>query len=137
MKPCTAAGGVLMPRNHENGPVYLIYRNGVWDLPKGKLEEGESIPECAVREVQEELGLTAPPQLRGFLCTTFHSYEEDGEMIGKTTHWYRMVRVDDGENSLKPQTEEGITDISLFPVEEALEWVAYDNLKNVLQTLRA
>ena len=54
-----AAGGLLIRSGKEFDAteMLLIFRNSVWDLPKGKLEEGESVPECAVREVSEEIGL--------------------------------------------------------------------------------
>ena len=63
----TAAGGLV--QNNE-GAFLLIYRRGFWDLPKGKLDLGESIPECAVREVQEETGLQTL-DLGPFLCSFF------------------------------------------------------------------
>ena len=48
-----AAGGLVKKRQD-----YLfIYRNGKWDLPKGKLENNEDLAECALREVEEELSL--------------------------------------------------------------------------------
>ncbi len=53
-KPVTAAGGLV---ENEKGEVLLIFRRGKWDLPKGKLDPGETIEQCAVREVEEETGL--------------------------------------------------------------------------------
>ena len=46
-----AAGGLVY--NIEN-QLLMIFRNNKWDLPKGKLEVGENIQECAIREVEEE-----------------------------------------------------------------------------------
>src|SRR4051812_48020306 len=49
-----AAGGLVV---NDGGEMLFIFRRGKWDLPKGKLEEGEDLEECAVREVEEETGL--------------------------------------------------------------------------------
>ena len=50
-----AAGGLVF---NKDGDILMIFRNGKWDLPKGKLEIGESIEECAIREVEEECGIS-------------------------------------------------------------------------------
>ncbi len=52
------AAGVVVVRETEEGPRFLLlraYRN--WDLPKGRLEPGETPLEGAIREVREETGL--------------------------------------------------------------------------------
>ena len=67
-KTIIAAGGLV---ENEKGEILMMFRRGFWDLPKGKLDEGESIETCAVREVQEETGLQNV-QLIYFLCKTYH-----------------------------------------------------------------
>ncbi len=59
-----AAGGLV---SNESGQYLLIFRNGMWDLPKGKREKGESTAENAVREVMEECGIPTP-ELGGQIC---------------------------------------------------------------------
>ena len=49
-----AAGGLVL---NENKELLFIFRRGKWDLPKGKLDEGETIEQCAIREVAEETGV--------------------------------------------------------------------------------
>ena len=90
LKQIRAGGGVLYRYNNSEMEVLLIKRNGVWDLPKGKLEEGEEIDQCAVREVAEEVGIGLP-DIDQYLCNTYHEYEESGELVGKTTVWYSMI----------------------------------------------
>ena len=63
-----AAGGIVMNNEKER---LFIYRFGKWDLPKGKIENGESIKEAALREVQEETGISRPTIITG-LPSTFH-----------------------------------------------------------------
>ena len=61
----TAAGAIpwrLNSANKDQLEVLLIHRPRYddWSWPKGKIDPGETIPECAVREVEEEIGLIAP-----------------------------------------------------------------------------
>jgi len=132
-EPCIAAGGVVL--NSDAGMILLIKRNGVWDLPKGKLEEGETIPECAVREVEEETGLKAL-QIKSALCETYHEYKEHGKLIGKTTHWFLMNGIDIPKQSLTPQKDEGITDLKWEELNRSRELLGYENLKKVVDTLK-
>src|SRR5690606_23151875 len=85
--PVTAAGGVVC---NPDGGVLMIYRRGKWDLPKGKLDEGEAIEACAVREVVEETGLPDELQLGRKICETFHVYAHGAKDMLKVTHWYKM-----------------------------------------------
>lgn len=99
--PIQAAGGLVVNTDKQ---VLLILRRGYWDLPKGKLDEGESIPECAVREVQEETGLKNI-ELEEKLGSTFHVYTEKGITYLKSTDWFLMHSED---TELSPQINEGI-----------------------------
>lgn len=138
MEQITAAGGVLF-REAEEGTgkeaeVLLIYRNGVWDLPKGKLEQNESIKECAAREVSEEVGC-AIPDIHARLTDTYHEYEESGKQIGKTTHWYAMT-LTQPEEALSPEKKEGIHRLEWVPVSQAAQQVGYENLEHLLAAFK-
>jgi 8-oxo-dGTP pyrophosphatase MutT (NUDIX family) len=113
-----AAGGLL--RNDE-GRILMMLRRGKWDLPKGKLDPGETLEQCAVREVGEETGLHEV-RLDGPLLVTYHTYDENGKHILKETHWYRMKA--SSTEPLVPQSEEQIT---------GLRWVDIAGLKPLLQ----
>lgn len=119
-----AAGGVVLNTNED---ILMIFRRGKWDLPKGKLDEGETLEQCAVREVEEETGLTGI-ELGEKITTTYHTYKQFGKHILKESHWYKMRCSKD--QKLVPQTEEDITDI---------KWVNRSNLKkytsNTYQTI--
>jgi 8-oxo-dGTP pyrophosphatase MutT (NUDIX family) len=97
-----AAGGLVL--NSEN-KILLIYRNGKWDLPKGKLDPGEDLPTCAVREVQEETGLKTV-SISQPVGATYHTYFQDGKICLKESNWY-LMRTSQTDN-LVPQAEEGI-----------------------------
>lgn len=133
IEPITAAGGVVFKEDDTREPlVLLIFRRGVWDLPKGKLEEGESVKECAAREVAEEVGISVMPQILFELPDTYHEYEQEGVHYGKTTHWFGMRIPLDSDVDFNPQEEEGIKKVSWFSLSEAQKQVGYDNLNKVL-----
>jgi len=106
-----AAGGIVQRDN-----AYLfIKRNGLWDIPKGKLEKGEGPEEGAVREIEEECGLVAP-KIKEHLLDTWHTFERKDRSILKRTYWYWL---EEGEKApLIPQEEEGITEVAYFKTDQ-------------------
>jgi len=107
-----AAGGLV---KNERKEFLFIYRNDKWDLPKGKIEKGEKIKECAVREVEEECGIIVK-QLGKKIGKTYHAYIYKGEVVLKKSYWFKMKC--EGQDKLKPQKEEGITDARWFTCEK-------------------
>lgn len=107
-----AAGGMV-----RRGNAFLfIKRHGMWDIPKGKLEEGESPEIGAIREIEEECGLVAP-RIVDHLINTWHTYEtKKGKKVLKKTYWYLL---DEAEiTQLVPQEEEGITEVGYFNLDK-------------------
>ena len=102
-----AAGGLVL---NEQGDLLMIFRRGKWDLPKGKLDKGESIEHCALREVMEETGLERVG-LDRLISIGYHEYFDqyiNADVI-KETHWYLMKAP--GNQQLVPQTDEDIVEI--------------------------
>ncbi|GAB3567997.1 hypothetical protein GCM10027578_19830 [Spirosoma luteolum] len=99
-KVIKAAGGVV----NKDEKVLMMFRRGVWDLPKGKLDDGESSRQGAAREVEEETGVRVYVGDR--ICTTWHTYSLNGSRILKRTKWYQMRVINDA--NMAPQAEEGI-----------------------------
>lgn len=132
VEPIAAAGGVVFkyPKPEGEPEVLMIFRNGYWDLPKGKLEPGESIPMCAAREVSEEVGSHIPAIVQE-LGTTYHEYVQNGKMMGKTTYWYSMIFT--VNETLIPQNEEGIEQVEWMQLSEAKEKAGFDNLRSILK----
>jgi 8-oxo-dGTP pyrophosphatase MutT (NUDIX family) len=102
-----AAGGLVY--NHGEKAL-VIFRRDHWDLPKGKIDKGETPAEAAVREVREETGLQEL-KLGRALPDTYHTYRLKKKRILKRTYWYVMQTT---EEQLVPQAEEDI---------EKAEWV--------------
>ncbi len=128
-----AAGGVVY---NNRGEVLFIYRLGRWDLPKGKTEIGESISETALREVEEECGISGL-HLEEFLGSTYHMYRNKSQPILKITHWFRMEC--DSCPALTPQHEEGISKAEWKNPQQITDDVlpgTFRNIKIVLDAAR-
>ena len=124
-----AGGGLVKNANEE---ILLIFRRGKWDLPKGKLDEGETIEQCASREVREETGLKkleAGPLIQ----TTYHIYNQFGKHILKESHWFAMKAT--GNEKLVPQTEEDITKI-IWVKKEELEKYFKNTFSTIIDVLK-
>ncbi|NJB70700.1 8-oxo-dGTP pyrophosphatase MutT (NUDIX family) [Saonia flava] len=120
-----AAGGVV---TNKEGKVLFIYRNDKWDLPKGKLDKGETIEQCAIREVEEETGVKGL-KIENFLKTTYHVFKRNGVFKLKEVHWYAMKTSYKGE--LVGQLNEGIVKVKWKDpnkIKKALE-NSYTNIK--------
>ncbi len=120
-----AAGGVV---TNKEGKVLFIYRNDKWDLPKGKLDKGESLEECAIREVMEETGVK-DLTIENFLRTTYHVFKRNGKYKLKEVHWYAMKTPYDGK--LKGEKKEGIVKVKWkgpHKIKKALE-NSYTNIR--------
>ena len=100
-----AAGGVVY--NQEQS-MLMIFRNGIWDLPKGKIERGEDPEMAAIREIFEECGISGLNLVKQ-LPTSYHTYPFNDQIVLKKTYWFLMT-TKDISNPI-PQLEEGITEV--------------------------
>lgn len=125
-----AAGGVVQ---NEKKEILLIFRRGKWDLPKGKLDKGENLEDCAVREVEEETGIKNV-QLLAPLIVTYHTYHEGTRFMLKESHWYTMQA--SSEQALVPQTGEDIHEIK-WVKPDALEPYLENSFPSIVDVLHA
>ena len=123
-----AAGGLV--KNDKRNYLF-IFRNGKWDIPKGKLEKGEKPKEGAVREVEEECGI-AIDECGKKIVNTYHVYTSKGEVVLKKTHWYKMKYT--GKAKLKPQIEEGITEVR-WMTKKDISLVADNTFPSIMDVL--
>lgn len=96
-----AAGGLVVNQFNE---LLMIKRLGFWDLPKGKIDQGEAPNQAALREVMEECNVS-DLSLDSFQQETWHVYQNNNKWIIKKTYWFLMRTY---KQDLTPQTEEGI-----------------------------
>ena len=124
------AGGGLV-KNGKNEYLF-IFRRGKWDLPKGKLDPGETILECALREVKEETGIVTV-EAGDHLVNTWHVYHEKGKFILKESVWFYMSTT--GYEELTPQTEEDILEIKWLKKEDwsTIYDETFPSIKDVLK----
>ncbi|MCY4299457.1 MAG: NUDIX domain-containing protein [Flavobacteriaceae bacterium] len=101
----TAAGGLVKNKLNQN---LLIYRRNKWDLPKGKIDHGETPIQAAVREVKEETGVM-DLKVKKLLNTSRYIYNENGKQFLKVVYWYQMKTKYQGP--LIPETKEQITKV--------------------------
>ena len=111
-----AAGGKITNSKSET---LFIYRNDKWDLPKGKAEKNEQLPQTALREVKEETGIKEV-SINKPLDITYHIFRRNNEYRLKVTYWFDMFS--DYEGIFFPQLDEGITDV---------KWVKRADLEEV------
>ena len=119
-----AAGGKVINKKNE---VLFIYRLGKWDLPKGKLEKGETIREAAIREVKEECGIKGLT-IKSSLPTTYHIFQRKGKIIFKITYWFVMTS--NFKGALTPQIEEDI-EIAEFKNDTKIEEALLNTYQNI------
>ncbi len=124
-----AAGGLIT----QNNKFLFIFRLKKWDLPKGKLDMGESPEEAAIRECEEECGITKLT-ITSELDSTFHIYEHKGGYAIKKTYWYNMSTLHD--KALVPQTEESIEQVEWFDEKQIKELVLSNTYPAILDVIK-
>lgn len=124
-----SAGGLVV---NSNNKMLWINRNNHWDLPKGKVEPGESLETAAMREVNEETGI-GNLRITGDLATTYHTFEIDGVVHLKTTFWFSMIHKG-GDTKGTPQAIEGITDVQWIgaPIPKKIWESTYGSIRIVI-----
>lgn len=124
------AGGGVVTNNKDE--ILLIHRRGYWDLPKGKLDSGENISDCAIREVHEETGIS-DLTINEFLDHSYHLYDTYGEDCLKITHWYSMTA--SSESLLIPQSEEDIDEVRWVKRSEIKSYypATYATIRDILE----
>ena len=133
LRPIPAAGGLVQNPQHE---ILFIKRLGRWDLPKGKIEKGETAEQAAVREVEEECGISGLGICRE-LPATFHIYRSpfinrENNWVLKQTFWFEMEY--SANEQPKPQLEEQIETVRWFQKRELSEALenTYASLKDMI-----
>lgn len=132
-KTIEAGGGLVM---NDKDQILFIFRRGSWDLPKGKIDKGETKKDAAIREVEEETGVSGL-SIEKKLLVTRHTYKDKRKQrCIKKSHWYLMHCRD---QNLVPQTEEDITEARWMTLGEfdKLGGPVFKNISDVLDTIRS
>ena len=124
-----AAGGLVFNPKNE---ILAIHRLGKWDLPKGKVEDGETIDQAAIREVEEECGISNL-NLEEELPSTYHTYWMNNKWMLKRSYWFKMSY--SGNEKLIPQTEEDIEKVNWLACNELDEFKA-NTYASILEVIK-
>lgn len=126
-----SAGGVVVKGSGTDLRVALMRSGyGTWVLPKGRLEEGETPAEAALREVGEEIGL-AGATLIGEIGQTEHEYDQAGKRHRKQVDWFLLEA--DPEAELSPNPDENALDCGWFTREQALSLLSHADQRRILR----
>lgn len=126
------AGGVVYRRKDGDIDILMIQDlRDRWTIPKGHVEAGESLERTAIREVQEETGLTKLA-IGEKLDKLHFFYRKEGKLIFMTTHVFLMEAQGD-TNAIRPENSEGIVDVKWFPKNEALKLIEYRDTQKLFK----
>lgn len=116
-----------MEKPDGNRFLLLNYPTGHWDFVKGKIEQGETLHQTAVRETKEETGISDLEFVEGFEEKINYNFQFEGELIQKEVVFFLA--------KTKTQTvnvSHEHLDYIWLDYENALEKVTYQNAKNIL-----
>ena len=124
------SAGIVLFRIQNDETEYLLIQHpdGHWDVPKGKIESGESTHEAAIRELAEETGLKAD-FIEGFQSETFYQFiDKDGVSIDKSVFFF-LGKAQPGTVILSHEH----LDFIWLPYDAALKLLTYDTIQRVLR----
>lgn len=125
-----SAGGIVY-RMLEGNPRFLLIRDSYnnWGFPKGHLEKDEPAERAALREVEEETGLS-DLALRAPVNIIDWYFRFRGRLIHKHCHFFL---IESHQGDTVPQRDEGITACKWVTLDEGLSLVSYANARDVLR----
>jgi len=122
-----AAGGVV--QNKEN-KILMINKNNIWDLPKGKVNQGEAFKLAAFREIKEETGVQCARIIDPKPYVTYHIYKDKfnfNVLTLKATTWFFIMA--EPSQVLEPQLEEDIVDVKWIDCDDFQKIKTYESIK--------
>ena len=116
-----------MEKPDGNRFLLLNYPTGHWDFVKGKIEQGETLHQTAIRETREETGISDLEFVEGFEEKINYNFQFEGELIQKEVIFFLAKTKTHTVNVSHEHL-----DYTWLDYENALEKVTYQNAKNIL-----
>ena len=131
MKRVYSAGIIVFFKEDNKSPRYLLlhYTQGHWDLPKGKVEKGETIKEAALRELKEEASIRAILDDSFKELFSYDFVDHDNQKTHKTVIFF----VGEITESQKITLSHEHLDYAWLPYEQALKKLTYQNAQEVVK----
>ena len=123
------SSGIVLFRKENDKILFLLlhYPSGHWDFVKGKMEKGETPHETAIRETQEETGITDVKFLDNFEEWIQYNFQYQGELVQKKVVFCL------GETKTKDITiSHEHLNFTWMDYTTAMEKTTFDNAKTVL-----
>jgi 8-oxo-dGTP pyrophosphatase MutT (NUDIX family) len=130
-----SAGGVVYRKGEDGLEVALCGRDadGVWGLPKGAPNSGESLEETAIREVSEETGLQVKLVDKIGIVEYWFASPQEGVRYHKFVHHYLMEPIGGSTDDHDWEYDR----VEWFPIEEAMKTLSYSNEVAIVRKAQA
>lgn len=123
------SAGAVVFRDGPSGRKYLLLVNAKrWDFPKGGIEDGETEPVTALREVKEETGISSLELLPGFRHVVEYFYKRDGKTVHKSVSYFLGKA---GNEKVRISSEH--QGYGWYAYKDAVRRTSYENSRRVLE----
>ena len=130
----TSAGAIILREIEGELKIALAQHqrtDKTWVLPKGHVEEGESIEEAALREIHEEAGLDNVQLITHLGSFVRESVKSNGDVVQKTIHFFLAYALENQQHSTP--TDLLFTEVGWFKPKEAIELLPHESDKAFLR----
>ena len=123
------SAGIVLFRKEKSKKLFLLlhYPSGHWDFVKGKMEEGESTHQTAIRETKEETGITDITFLENFEEWIEYNFQYQGELVNKKVVFF-LAETKTEEVKISHEHQ----NYAWMDYNTSMEKTTFDNAKTVL-----